>query len=70
MNVKNLKSKDLRSKNDLDLKQEMLKLRKDLFNIRFQKASGQMEGVNQLRFMRKNIAKIKTLLTEKTKNIR
>ena len=56
---------DLRQKSDDELKAQVLDLRKEQFNLRFQAASGQLENTAQVREIRRNIARIKTLLTER-----
>ena len=56
---------DLRQKSDDELKVQILDLRKEQFNLRFQAASGQLENTAQVREIRRNIARIKTLLTER-----
>jgi len=56
---------DLRQKSDDELKTQLLDLRKEQFNLRFQAASGQLENTAQVREIRRNIARIKTLLTER-----
>ena len=44
---------------------EVTKLKKDLFNIRFQKINGQLKNYAQVKTLKKNIAKLKTQLREK-----
>ncbi len=56
---------DLRQKTDDELKAQLLDLRKEQFNLRFQAASGQLENTAQVREVRRNIARIKTLQTER-----
>lgn len=56
---------DLRQKNDDELKAQVLDLRKEQFNLRFQAASGQLENTARVREIRRSIARIKTLLTER-----
>ena len=58
---------DLRQKSDDQLKKELIDLRKEQFNLRFQKATGQLEGTARIRVVRRTIARIKTLLTEPQK---
>ena len=58
---------DLRQKTDDQLKKELIDLRKEQFNLRFQKATGQLEGTARIRVVRRTIARIKTLLTERQK---
>ena len=47
------------------LKESLLKLRKESFNLRFQKASGQLEKTARINVIRKQIARIKTLINQK-----
>ena len=47
------------------LKELLLKLRKESFNLRFQKASGQLEKTARISVVRKQIARIKTLINQK-----
>jgi large subunit ribosomal protein L29 len=65
-----MKMNDLKNKSEIELKEEILKSRKKLFNIRFQKANGQIEGLSQLPFIRKDIARIKTLLTQRKQQVK
>jgi len=60
-----MKASDLRSQTVEELNEELLKLRKDQFNLRMQGASGQAPRPDQLRKVRKDIARVKTVLTEK-----
>ena len=54
---------DLRAKTVDELKTQLLDLRKESFNLRFQKASGQLENTARVRQVRRDIARIQTLLT-------
>lgn len=63
-----MKIGDLRNKTQEELKQYIVDCRKDLFNIRFQKASGQLENVNKISLLKKSIARSKTILTEQKGN--
>jgi large subunit ribosomal protein L29 len=60
-----MKSIDLRVKSPDELKDALLSLRKERFNLRFQKASGQLENTARVRQVRQDIARIKTILHEK-----
>jgi large subunit ribosomal protein L29 len=60
-----MKSTDLRVKSPDELKDALLSLRKERFNLRFQKASGQLENTARVRQVRQDIARIKTILHEK-----
>jgi len=57
-----VKADDLRGKSPDELKDRLLGLRKEQFNLRFQKASGQLENTARVRQVRRDIARIKTIL--------
>jgi len=57
--------KELRQKSVRELKEELLRLRKEQFSLRMQKASGQLGQVHLLKEARKDIARVKTLIQEK-----
>lgn len=57
----------LRNMTELELSQELAKLKKDLFNVRTKIATRQLEDNNASRVLRRKIARIKTVVTEKTK---
>jgi large subunit ribosomal protein L29 len=63
-----MKAADLRTKSEDELKQQLLDLRKESLNLRFQQASGQLESTAQRRVVRRDIARIKTLLGERSKS--
>jgi large subunit ribosomal protein L29 len=56
---------DLRGKTAVELKEELLKLRREQFNLRMQRATGQMARPDQFGKVRKDIARVKTVLGEK-----
>ncbi|NVJ93671.1 MAG: 50S ribosomal protein L29 [Methylocystaceae bacterium] len=56
---------EIRTKSSDELKDELLKLRKEAFNLRFQQASGQLENTARVRQVRRDIARIKTVIAEK-----
>ena len=60
-----MKAADLRAKSADELKDSLLGLRKEQFNLRFQKASGQLENTARVRQVRRDIARIKTILLQK-----
>ena len=60
-----MKSADVRAKSDDELKQQLLDLRKESFNLRFQGASGQLENTARVRQVKRDIARIKTVLGER-----
>lgn len=60
-----MKAADIRTKTDDELKEQLIDLRKEAFNLRFQAASGQLENTAQARTVRRDIARIKTILGER-----
>ncbi|TNC79581.1 MAG: 50S ribosomal protein L29 [Oleiphilus sp.] len=60
-----MKASELREKSVDELNQEMLGLLKEQFNLRLRKASGQLNQSHLLTQVRKDIARIKTVLTQK-----
>jgi len=60
-----MKASDLRDKTPDQLDDELIKLKKEQFNLRFQAATGQLENTARVRHVRKEIAKVKTVLKEK-----
>jgi|TARA_B110000495_G_C22601976_1_gene359918 large subunit ribosomal protein L29 len=61
-----MKAEDLRQKSDDELGAQLLDLKKEAFNLRFQKASGQLEDVSRVRVVRRDIARIKTIMTSRS----
>jgi large subunit ribosomal protein L29 len=59
-----VKAGDLRTKSADELSESLINLRKEQFNLRFQKASGQLDNTARARQVRRDIARIKTLLRE------
>ena len=57
-----MKPEDLRMKTADELESELETLTKETFNLRFQKASGQLENTSRVRVVRRDIARIKTIL--------
>ena len=53
---------DLRAKTPDQLRDQLLQLKKEQFNLRFQKATGQLESTARVRLVRRDIARIKTVL--------
>ena len=62
------KAADLRQKTPDQLKERVVELKKEQFNLRFQRASGQLENTARVRAVRREIATIKTLLGERAKS--
>jgi large subunit ribosomal protein L29 len=59
------KTEDFRGKSDDQLKDDLLTLKKEQFNLRFQRASGQLESTARVRVVRRDIARIKTVLRQR-----
>ncbi len=57
-----MKAADIRAKSDDELKEQIVYLMKEAFNLRFQRASGQLENTSRVRQVRRDIARIKTIL--------
>ena len=55
---------DLRSKSATELNEELVAAKKELFNLRFQNATNQLENTSRIKEVRKNIARIQTVITE------
>ena len=62
-----MKASDVRAKTDDELKASIEQLAKERFNLRFQKASGQLENTARVRQVRRDIARIRTLLSERAR---
>ena len=59
------KIKEIRELSDLDLNKQIDSLKEELFNLRFQQATGVLENPARMKEIRKTIARIKTVLTER-----
>ncbi len=62
-----MKAADVRHKTDDELKSELEQLAKEAFNLRFQRASGQLENNARVRQVRRDIARIKTIMGERAR---
>lgn len=60
-----MKANDLRGQTEQDLKEKLLELHREQFNFRMQRATGQLSKPDQLGKIRKDIARIHTVLAEK-----
>ena len=60
-----MKAEDLRIKTEDQLKAELVTLQKEAFNLRFQRASGQLENTARVRVVKRNIARVETFLRQK-----
>ena len=61
-------SEDLRQKSDDQLNEQLGELKREAFNLRFQAATGQMEKPARVREVRRTIARIKTVQTERSRS--
>jgi large subunit ribosomal protein L29 len=64
-----LKSTDVRAKTPDELATLLLDLRKEQFNLRFQRAMGQQEGTARVREVRRTIARVKTIQTQQQRSV-
>ncbi len=62
------KPTDIRAKGVDNLPGMLLDLRKEQFNLRFQRATGQTEGVGRVRQVRRDIARVKTIMSEQKRS--
>ena len=62
-----MKATDLRHQTTDQLNDELAKLRKEALNLRFQRASGQLEATARVRQVRRDIARIKTVIGERAR---
>nr|WP_298681964.1 50S ribosomal protein L29 [uncultured Dongia sp.] len=60
-----MKAKDVSLKTEDQLKADLVTLKKEAFNLRFQRASGQLENTARVRVVRRDIARIETSLRQK-----
>ena len=57
--------KKMRDMTEVELNTELSKMKKELFNLRFRHATGQLENPVQMRELKRNIARVKTIIREK-----
>ena len=57
---------DLKAKSAAELNEELVAAKKELFNLRFQNATNQLDNTGRIKEVRKNIARIQTVITEQT----
>ena len=60
-----MKIGDVKAKTNDELKQTIAELRKEAFNLRFQRASGQLENTSRIRRVRRDIAQVKTVVRQR-----
>ena len=58
---------ELNNKTAAELEQELVAAKKELFNLRFQNATNQLDNTARIKEVRKNIARIQTVMTQKAK---
>ena len=58
---------DLKAKSVAELNEELVSAKKELFNLRFQNATNQLDNTSRIKEVRKNIARIQTVITQKQK---
>ena len=63
--AKGARASDLRTRSEDEQSEQVDNLGKEIFNLRFQRASGQLENTTQVRQVRREIARIKTILGER-----
>ena len=61
---------DLRAKSAVELNDELVAAKKELFNLRFQNATNQLDNTSRIREVRRNIARIQTVITEKANAVK
>ena len=55
---------ELRAKSDTELKEELVAAKKELFNLRFQNATNQLDNTSRIKEVRRNIARIQTVIAQ------
>lgn len=60
-----MKASELRSKSAAELKEQLVALKKELFNLRFQQASGELQNTARFSQVRRDVARVNTMLQEK-----
>jgi large subunit ribosomal protein L29 len=63
----NKSAADIRSKTPDELEAQLVDLRREQFNLRFQRATGQTESVGRVSIVRRQIARVKTIITERAR---
>jgi large subunit ribosomal protein L29 len=63
-----MKAADLRSKSSDELQNELVELSREKFNMRMQRATGQLANSHKMKEVRRDIARVKTILNEKAGN--
>lgn len=58
-------AQELKDKSPAQLKEQLLSLKKEAFNLRFQQATGQLTSTARMRVVRRDVARVKTILNQK-----
>jgi large subunit ribosomal protein L29 len=64
----NQRLSDFKAMSDDQLSEELLKLKKEQFNLRFQRATGQLENTSRVRVVRRDVARVKTVAAQKRRD--
>jgi len=64
-----MKAKEIRQLSDQELNNKLVSLKEELFNLRFQAATGQIESMSSIGQIKQDIARVKTIITERKNNI-
>ncbi len=64
-----MKAKEIRKLSDQELENKLASLKEELFNLRFQAATGQIESMNSIGAIKQDIARVKTIQTERKLNL-
>ena len=59
-----MKAQELRDKTPEQLREQLVALKKEAFNLRFQQATGQMESTARMRAVRRDVARVKTVINQ------
>ncbi|HEY8363222.1 MAG TPA: 50S ribosomal protein L29 [Tissierellaceae bacterium] len=65
-----MKAKEIRQLSDTELKNKLNELKAELFNLRFQLATGQLDNPARIKQVRKDIARVKTIMRERELGLR
>ncbi len=60
-------TEELKGKSATELNEDLVALKKELFNLRFQNATNQLDNTSRIKEVRRNIARVKTMITQKAK---
>lgn len=64
-----MKANDIRKLSDQELNNKLVSLKEELFNLRFQQATGQIENLSSIGNVKQDIARVKTIITERKLNL-